>query len=39
MGLDMYLIRVPRGTDTSPDTLFDIGEEVAYWRKANEIHK
>ena len=32
MGLDMYLDRVPKTSDSSE------GKEVAYWRKANAIH-
>ena len=35
MGLDMYLIRKPRGTKIDSEELY---EDVGYWRKANQIH-
>ena len=35
MGLDMYLIRKPRGTKIDSEELC---EDVGYWRKANQIH-
>ncbi len=34
MGLDMYLIKRKRDTYTDDDSF----DEVAYWRKANQIH-
>lgn len=38
MGLDMYLIKVPKGVDPMTRLNGETNDMVAYWRKANQIH-
>ena len=37
MGLDMYLFKVKKNKDMPVDEI-TYGDEIAYWRKANQIH-
>lgn len=39
MGLDMFIIRKKKGKKKISDNWYENGDELAYWRKANQIHK
>ncbi len=39
MGLDMFLWRAHKDTDTNSEEFSENSTEIAYWRKANQIHK